>query len=364
VQPTPADVAIPEPQEVEAVVALRDPVLRNLRITECYYRLSRAMSARTGACSNWCTFAVWASRQAGRTIRGEDLLERFKSYALVDSSLLHPIEALWRVLVRRGVFHPGTALGRFVQQVHSPFDAFELASDAVARGNLKVFAEIGLEFARYLRDCPADAPVDSEPMKSFLARLRPGDPPDGQDYLRRAFTRYQAQGFADEAGVRAGLISMANLEIGIHEQTRLQPEIREALEAAPAAAAGLLGNVIWGLRRFSRDLSRLAITECMMVIVLPGNVLLPLGLHLDRPFSDDLRNVRDPEFLQLIERYEPANGGADDCGASDWAVLTERLHYISHFFRVFHASPGFLEAPFTREQIRKIRDGRIPDGIL
>ena len=363
-QPVPAENAAPELQELEAIIALPDPVLRNLRITECYHRLSQAMSARTGACSNWCTFAVWASRQAGRTIRGEDLLERFKSYVLVDSSLFHPIEGLWRALVRRGVFHPATALGRLVQRVHSPFDAFELASDAVARGNLKVFAEIGLEFARYLRDCPPDAPADSEVVQSFLARLRPGEPPDGQDYLCRAFTRYQAQAFAKEAGVRSGLISLANLEIGVHEQTRLQPEIRDALDAAPAAAEGFLGHVVWGLRRFSRDLSRRAITECMMVLVLPGGLSLPLGRHLDRPLPDDLRNVRDREFTELVARYEPAEGVTDDCGASDWSLLAQRMHYISHFFRAFHASSELLEPPFTPQQTLEIRSGRIPDGIL
>jgi hypothetical protein len=89
----PAGAAAPDPGEVEGAAAIADPVLRNLRITECCHRLSLAMAACTGAGANWCTFATWASRQAGRTIRGEDLLERFKSYALVDSSLLHPIEA-------------------------------------------------------------------------------------------------------------------------------------------------------------------------------------------------------------------------------------------------------------------------------
>ena len=360
----PADLAAPEPREIEDVAAMADPVRRNLRITECYYRLSRAMTGRTGDCSNWCTFAIWASRQAGRTIRGEDLLERFKSYTLAEATLRRPVVSLWRSLLRRGVFHPGTALGRLVRRVHSPFDAFELASDAVARGNWKVFAEIGLEFARYLRECPADAPADSDAMQRFLAGLRPGDPPDGQDLLRRAFTRYQAQGFASDPGPRAGLISLANLEIGVHEQTRLEPEIREALEAAPAAAEGLLGPVVWGLRRFSRDLSRRAITECMMVLALPGDLSLPLGMHLDRPFAEGLRDVRDPEFLQLIARFEPEAGMTDDCGASDWVILTQRLHYISHFFRAFHAESDLLGPPFTPEQIRKVRAGEIPDGSL
>jgi len=42
-------------------------MVRNLRITQCY-------SALAGA-ANWCSFATWVSKQAGQTIRGEDLLE-------------------------------------------------------------------------------------------------------------------------------------------------------------------------------------------------------------------------------------------------------------------------------------------------
>ena len=114
------------------------------------------MAARGDPCSNWCTFATWASRQAGRTIRGEDLLGALEHELGRDAELLHPVDAFWRALVRRGLFRRDTALGRLVTDLHTPFDAFELASDAVARGNRKVFAEIGLQFARYLHDCDAD----------------------------------------------------------------------------------------------------------------------------------------------------------------------------------------------------------------
>ena len=63
----------PTPAEIDEIVAMNDPVLRNLRITEAYHRLALAFPCpRPGA--NWCAFAVWASRQAGRTIRGEDLM--------------------------------------------------------------------------------------------------------------------------------------------------------------------------------------------------------------------------------------------------------------------------------------------------
>ena len=44
-----------------------------------------------------------------------------------------------------GLFDRESRLGGLVLRLHTPFDAFELASDAVARGNRKVFAEIGTE---------------------------------------------------------------------------------------------------------------------------------------------------------------------------------------------------------------------------
>ena len=110
-----------------------------------------------------------------------------------------------------------------------PDSAFERASDAVARGNRKVFEEIGREFARFLALPPTE-------LATFPERLRPGDPPDGQEYLRQAFTAYAAAFHESDPKARAELILFANLAIGWHEQTRLQPEIVEALDAPFAGA--------------------------------------------------------------------------------------------------------------------------------
>jgi hypothetical protein len=59
--------------EVEAIARRRDPVIRNLQITQCYHELSTAIATRLGLNANWCTFATWASKQAGQSIRKEDL---------------------------------------------------------------------------------------------------------------------------------------------------------------------------------------------------------------------------------------------------------------------------------------------------
>jgi hypothetical protein len=62
-------------------------------------------------------------------------------------------------------------------------------SQALSRGNRKVFEEIGREFARFAATFRDDAVFDAG---------KPGEPPDGQDYLRRALAhlyraRYEGQ---------------------------------------------------------------------------------------------------------------------------------------------------------------------------
>src|SRR6186713_1055744 len=109
--------------EVTEIVSITDPVVRNLRITECYHRLSLAVQERTGPGANWCTFATWASKQAGHSIRGDDLLERLSTRLRHDMEFLHPIRSLWAWLVRRGLFRPETRLGRLVHVIHGPLDA-------------------------------------------------------------------------------------------------------------------------------------------------------------------------------------------------------------------------------------------------
>jgi hypothetical protein len=369
--------------EVAAICAMRDRVIRNLRITECYHRLSLAMAARTGACANWCTFATWASRQAGSTIRGEDLLARLSGHSRQGWALAHPVRSLWRMMLRQGMFNADTALGRLVRAVHTPFDAFERASEAVAEGNLKVFEEIGAEFARYLETCPPDAPVDSGAFAGFLSGFRPGDPPEGQEYLRRAFLCYQRQSLEGDPVRRAQLIVLANLEIGLHEQTRLQPQIQKALEsgsetaedlgarawralfhteAAPGLLCRPLGFVLVRYRRFAAALTRQAVTECMMVLSLPG-MALELGRNLDVPYPEPLREIGSEELRELCARFEPP-GACVNCGADDWADLKQRMHYILHLFRAFHLHPELASAPFAAAQMEQIRAGLIPGGDL
>jgi hypothetical protein len=381
--------SVPSVQDVRRIAAIANPVLRNLEITHCYSMLAAAFAARGGEGANWCTYATWASRQAGRTIRGEDLLAHLERRLGEGRWLLHPIATTWRRLLRRGLFQRETRLGRLTAELHTPFDAFERASESVARGNLKVFEEIGLEFARYLHECPPEAEVESPAFRQFVDELRPGDPPDGQRYLRQAFAHYQRRRLAPDAKVSTELAVLGNLEIGLHEQTRLQPEIREALDAAyatqedlgrralealfPSAArwwpvarrpaAAITGVVASSGQRAASRLAREAITESFMVLALPGRVLA-LGTHLDDAYPDALREPADGELTELLARFEPVPPAPDDCGAREWSDLDQRMHYIVHLFCAFHLSEELSRAPFTPEQVECFGRGVVPEGEL
>lgn len=376
----------PSVNDVRQIVGIANPVIRNLAITHSYSRLAAAFAARSGEGANWCTYATWASRQAGRTVRGEDLLEHLGRRLGDGRWLLHPIATLWRRLLRRGLFQRETRIGRLTAELHTPFDAFERASDAVARGNLKVFEEIGLEFARYLHECPPDTPDEASQVR-FLDRLRPGDPPEGQRYLRQAFARYERRRLERDPKVRAELAVLANLEIGVHEQTRLQPEICEALDAAyatqqdlgrralealfpsaarwwpvvrgPAAAA--VGVVAAGVQRDASRLAREVITDSLMILSLPGRVLA-LGTHLSDAYPEALGEPADAELTELLARFEPVAPAPDDCGARDWSDLHQRMHYIVHLFCAFHLSEQLSRPPFTPEQVASFSRGVVPDG--
>ena len=361
--------ATPTVNDVAAIAAMDNPVLRNLRITQCYAELSAAMRARTGDVADWCTFATWASRQAGSTIRGEDFLATLDRVLRHRSWILAPLRSISRVLLRKGVFQPSTRLGRIVSEIHTPFDAFERASAEVAKGNLKVFAEIGGEFARFIASVPADALEDSAEFRAFAGGLGVGPPPDGQDLLREAFAHYQHQRRVSDAGERAAWILLANVKIGLHEQTRLQPQIVAAIDAPIDTLRDLGVHLHWPasrLRREAVNATREAITQVLMTLTLPGKdgySALALGCDLDAPVPR-LLQAEHSILNTFVAQHDPCAPGGTQCGATDWCALRQRMHYIVHLFRAYADTSSLFSPPFTPAQAASVRAGIVPDGAL
>ena len=51
-------------------------------------------------------------------------------------------------------------------------------------------------------------------------------------------------------------------------------------------------------------------------------------------------------------------------GATDWADLGERMHFIADLFRCYHESKELFETAFSAEQIEALKKGKLPEGKL
>ncbi len=367
-------------EAVDRIAAMPDPVARNFQITQSYYELSRLLSTRIGGCANWCTFATWASRQAGQTIRNEDLIRALESKLAAAPELGQIMYNIAKGALARGAKMDKKAITRLVWDTANPKAAMDRAAAAVARGNRKVFAEIAREFARFIDACGKDQHFDETNIARFCDSLKAGDPPNGQRYLKQAFRRYYRAFFEPDKKKKAEHILLANIEIGFHEQTRLQPEIAEALEASVVDPGLFKTNLIralfpkrnWileigrlfksifnmstpldlAIEKFAREARhqiRLFLSAHLMELGLPTGVHLHLGADLKAHFPPNLKILTNPDLLALLKKIDPTPDSLKDTGAKDWADLYDRLHFIADLFRCFQETPDLLLPPFERE---------------
>jgi hypothetical protein len=360
--------------EVAAITSDSDPILRNLRITQCYHDLSAALAVIVDRESaNWCTFATWASRTAGASIRDEEV-PRLLLEALRQGERLRP-----RV---------GPVFAWIYRRTLSKVDVFQQARDTlrrvsadVAEGNRKVFAELAPLFVRF-QDVMA-APPDARPARldAFLSTLAPG-PTDtgGQDPLRHAFSNYLAASAEPDASRKAQLMLLANCQIGLHEQTRLQPEIEGAMNAPVAEVITdgigrllLVRAAFWWLRPFgvTRERVRAAIqddwqrlaTRLNMRFSLPQGRVLPLGGdHIPWPnqIPAVLQHLTLPDLIAMVKTFDDDLTRLKQQGADNWARLHDRMGFIFELFRAEQTSRNLFGPPFTAEATADIARGVVP----
>ncbi len=326
---------LPTLAEVERIAAVRNAVVRNLQITQCYHELSAVVAARIGPHANWCTFATWASKQAGQSIRKEDFQRALERALAASKPVNRAIDEVTRAAKPAAGSRAITTTRRSILDALNPFAAVNRVSQSVARGNQKVFAEIGREFARFNAMCLEDDAFDAGHIAQFCAGLREGDPPDGQRYLQQAFSRYYRAMFEPGKKARAELMLLANLEIGFHEQTRLQPEIKAAMEAMPASDATAqrvlmalyphrgeaaykkfksralelrptpLDTAMQHLLGVMRRQLRLFLTEYMMTLWIPQDTTLHLGEESERGISFSAQAHCRPRTEDTAQSHRP-----------------------------------------------------------
>lgn len=383
----------PTLDDVASIVATMEPVVRNLQITQCYSDLAHAAARVVGSGANWCAFATWASKQAGHTIRGEDLAVAVRDRVAASPDVRILLHALGRQLEQFGKEMDIRTLREKILHVLGPEAAIKRASDAVVRGNLKVFEEIGSEFARFLASFQDASSITTDRIASFCEGFRDGEPPEGQRLLREAFMAYGESCCTEDETERVQTCLLGNVLIGLHEQIRLQPEITAAMNASLGDTGDLRKRVLQAIlpgfwlrvrlrlaRILKRDLPLDAVvnqlieriqqhvqqitTQAVMTLHLPQGRTLSLGRDVDQAYPETLLQLQHPGLVALLGEVDPTPGSTSQSAAVNWSDLQDRMHFITELFRCYHEWQPLFEPPFTPRQVAQINAGRRPEGWI
>lgn len=374
------------PQRVAEIVAMDDqPVLRNLLVTDGYHRLTLAMAELLGEDSAWPIFAVWASKQAGMFIRGDELPLRLREH--LDA-------------------HPG------VGHYEGARSILHAISTYIGGGNTIVFGELGTVFATFHEAFSDPAGRTDARLDELLAGFTEGPsepdvvelddhgrivrrPMGGQSLLREALGHYFAALREPDAERRSELVLLGNVLCGLHEQIRLQPYIAGAfqnpaetfLALARLGSPTYTGDLVTFVQRFA--------TELIMTLHTPTQVLR-MGEDLPAPIEgalwpEPLARLEHPRLLALAEqlgtydtrernlelhdrlegwlssllsRISLGRPEVQGSAARDWTVLSDRMRYIFELFRSRQRDTSLRTPPFSPQQQAELALGQIPSGPL
>lgn len=344
--------------DCDEAVTMVDPVMLNLTITQLYHRVAVDLTLLLGAQdANWFCFGCRASNTAGASIRLEELPLR---------DVLHKTP-LWPMLTR------GLELARTFELTRLFDDALQTVADRVAKGNRFIFAEIGPAFVQFVEAFAKDTEYQPAKLEALLARFKPGPSEvGGQDTLKGAMAAYYEAMFERSAKRRSELILLGSMKVGLHEQTRVDPILKEALDAPLEVffdqALGLLPLPLrlaaTPVRPRLQAQLRALLTQRLMRMHLP-DVSLELGEDVPgwrkgARFHPTLDTLEHPELRTM---YDQLTAGAPS-RARDWTRLDDRMRYIATLFRTRQKSLQLFEPPYLETQRAELTSRRVPQGVL
>ena len=364
---------------VQEIAGMSDPVLRNLQITQRYHEFAvQLRDAGAGEDATWCAFAVWASKTAGASIRGEVLPAKAKQ-------LLVEADGAQAVLQRFNHGVTGWAWKHLTHDhVAQVIDAVTAdVAKQIADGNVLVFAELAPLFTALI-DALHSVPRTSQDLAAALApSLAPlASDPNGVAVVA-AFEAYERA--VCDPTTRPALVLRANTLAVAHEQRRLQPAIAAALDAAisdtlrkvieqdivthlPTAEVRRVLDALTGEVCTVLDGAwDTALTEAIMQLVTPSETL---DLRRDVPplsggmFPPELRDLAGTEAESAVAQWDRTHGKGIPSGAHDWAKLEDRMNFIVNLFRSRQRDPNLFNPPYTDAQLATLAQGRLPPGPL
>ncbi len=371
--------------DVDRIIGLdTDPVLRNLLITQCYHDLSLGLSWFLGEEDlNWCNFATWASRTAGHFIRDEEVPTALRTE--IENSEVYK-RTKKQLAERQGAISEGIDLG---SMLNLPGSIAGDVCEQITLGNLKVFSELAPLFARMIREFARDRSPDPARLEAIVSTLAEGPTrTGGQTLLRSACTHYFEAIGEENPKKKAEKILLANGEVGLHEQIRLQPHIAASLDAPVAVtmeevahaplrllpssarheAEAIIERLIHPIVNELERVWQQAATKILMTLKVPGQTL-NLGGTLPPPsdgplYPGMLETIEHEELRELMDQYGAFHLKSFPEGISDWARLSDRMKYIFRLFRSRQKVHNLFEQPFTDDQHAAILAGQVPPGDL
>ena len=375
-------------REVDNIIAMTEPVARNLRITLSYHDLTLGMADLIGTRDvSWVGFATWASRTAGRFIRNDympNIVNAYMEKLAFFHRGVHFAHNLLTGVRRRHSPPPRSLLEETVERVS------DIITDHIGTGNNSLFTDVGPVFASMIERFRGATMPNRKEFEGFLSTLRPGPVDrDGQDLLIEAFGYFYEAMFETDRKRKSELILLANNLVGFHEQSRLQQHIFHSLNAPVASLiadaahqrahqlthssmhAPVDGMIDRMLRPFYKWLQiewASVATRWLMRIELP-TMTLSLGEDLPNRcehymFPKDLMVIEHPALCALLERMDYTPDTVEGSAATNWGSLEDRMNFIVDFFRTRQQDESLIGAPFTDEQIPLIRRNEIPEGEL
>ncbi|MFJ9852797.1 hypothetical protein [Streptomyces sp. NPDC101150] len=337
-------------KEIDEISTITEPVLRNLRITQAYHDLAISMAQLLGQENvSWCAFGTWASRTAGRSIRGESAPAIIRT-AIAFSQRIPPQFRR----IRTDTFT----------------DAVEQVSNNVAWGNLLVFRDLGPLFVSLIDNLGQASGADQAEQRC-IASLTPGPVKEGgQDLLISAARNYFKAQLAQDAGERAEHVLLANLYIGLHEQIRLQAPITQALAWPTDTRISYLPL----LKQLQRSWETM-VTQQLMDLRLPASdfgitrrlISQRIGADIGKTskyaqFPEALAHLKNIELKALLYDIDRTPNTLLGSAAENWTALGDRMNFVADLFRVWQQEQRLLQPPFTAAQTATLRTGRVPIG--
>ncbi len=367
---------------VEAIAAIEDVAVRNLWITQSYADLAHRLLEVLPPDQTWCTFAIWASNTAGKSIRGAEL-PRIVSQVLLGADA-HISEAVRKTnwctaaLQRLGVLHPlqHSHLEHLVAQ------AVGQVSVRIADGNTLVYRELAPLFVRFLDRIDEAGPAGFDELDAALDSI--GIPSStAAPEVREAFQNF---GLALAPGAdpsdRAQYVLAGNIAAVAHEQRRLQADITDALDAGLLDFGNDLCGTVHGqwaeelLRPLGAEIRahitphleaiwQEIATHTLMTLCLPDETLdlgrdVPRLPGQDTLFPPVLVCLNQPMLCALMAEWDATNGTGVGSAAHDWANLHQRMSFIVNLFRSRQQFLHLTTPPFSSNDLAWMDDDELP----